>query len=48
MLRDITRAPRNENIHKDFQIPLVKDEFKRAKEKYSSKLKIQKCPDFIK
>ena len=38
-----TQAPwyvRNENIHKDLQIPFVKDEFKRAKEKCSLKLEM--------
>ena len=43
ILRTITRAPwyiRNENIHKDLQIPFVKDEFKRAKEKYILKLEM--------
>ena len=35
ILRTITREPwyiRNESLHKDLQIPFVKDEFKRAKE----------------
>ena len=34
------RSNLNENIHKDLQISLVKDEFKRAKEKYSLKLEM--------
>ena len=44
ILRSITRAPwyvRNENIHKDLQIPFVKDEFKTTKEKYILKLEMR-------
>ena len=44
ILRTITRAPwyiRNENKHEDLQILFVKDEFKRAKEKYILKLEMQ-------
>ena len=42
-LSGISRAPRyvrNENIYKDLQIPLVKYEFKRAKQSYNLKLEV--------
>lgn len=41
ILRTMTRAPwyiRNENLHKDLGIPLVKEEFERSRDKYITKL----------
>lgn len=46
ILRTITGAPwyiRNENIHKDLEVPMVKEEFHKVRERY--KLKLQHHPN---
>ena len=42
ILRSMTGAPwyiRNKNIHNDLEVPLVKDEFEKTREKYALKLR---------
>ena len=47
ILRTMTGAPwyiRNENIHRDLEVPLVRDEFRKLREKYILKLETHPNP----